>query len=252
MGRIKPSKRLTVCLLSSHAPILSQLRRDLEGPQFQLLTLRLGAAPIADLSHFLAPPIEVFIIDSLPAARATQALVARVAERYPLARLLVIARAFNRTDSFTLLRLGVKGVVGYDQLGTQLRRALVHVAKGGFWMPRALLFDFLASLLGRTQPDTTKGIAAQLSHREKGVYDALLENLSNKEIASRLYMSVSAVKTYVSRVLAKFGVQRRTDLILLNYQRETPPGKPVGHRPKGQLAASAVATKLGLTKETGG
>jgi DNA-binding NarL/FixJ family response regulator len=148
--------------------------------------------------------------------------------------------------------LGVKGVVSYDQMGTQLRRALVHLAKGGFWVPRALLFDFLASLLGDTQPDTTKGIAAQLSHREKGVYEALLENLSNKEIASRMYLSVSAVKTYVSRVLAKFGVQRRADLILLNYQREALAGKPVGRRPKDQLRASAGAAKLGLTKETRG
>lgn len=252
MGRIKPSKRLTVCLLSSHAPILNQLRKDLEAPQFQLFTLRLGPAPIPDLSRFFASPIQVYVIDSLPTARATQALVAKAAERYPLARLLVIARAFSRSDSFTLLRLGVKGVVTYDQMGKQLRRALVHVAKGGFWVPRALLFDFLTSLLGSTQLDSTKGIAAQLSPREKGVYEALLENLSNKEIASRLYLSVSAVKNYVSRVLAKFGVQRRADLILLNYQRDTFAGKPVGHRPKGQPAASAVATKPVLRKETGG
>ena len=59
---------------------------------------------------------------------------------------------------------------------------------------------------------------ANLSQREGETLDALLENLSNKEIASRLHISERTAKFHVSHLLSKFGVRRRADLILLHYQ----------------------------------
>ncbi len=47
--------------------------------------------------------------------------------------------------------------------------------------------------------------------------DSLLENLSNKEIAAKLNMSERTAKFHVSNLLAKYGVRRRADLILLTY-----------------------------------
>jgi DNA-binding CsgD family transcriptional regulator len=58
-----------------------------------------------------------------------------------------------------------------------------------------------------------------LSPREIQVLDLLLDNLSNKEIASRMKIAERTVKFHVSNVLTKFGVARRADLILLWYQQ---------------------------------
>jgi DNA-binding CsgD family transcriptional regulator len=54
-----------------------------------------------------------------------------------------------------------------------------------------------------------------LSHREKEVLELLLENLSNKEIASRLSISSRTAKFHVSNLLAKYGVGSRVDLLLM-------------------------------------
>ena len=51
------------------------------------------------------------------------------------------------------------------------------------------------------------------------VLNGLLENLANKEVADRLHISERTVKFHVSNLLAKFGVRRRADLILLCFQR---------------------------------
>jgi DNA-binding NarL/FixJ family response regulator len=53
------------------------------------------------------------------------------------------------------------------------------------------------------------------------VLEGLLENLANKEIASRLNISERTVKFHVSNLLAKFNVRRRADLILLCYQQRS-------------------------------
>jgi DNA-binding CsgD family transcriptional regulator len=47
-----------------------------------------------------------------------------------------------------------------------------------------------------------------------------MQNLSNKEIGSKLHMSERTAKFHVSNLLAKYGVQRRADLILLFVQAE--------------------------------
>src|SRR4029077_5382932 len=64
---------------------------------------------------------------------------------------------------------------------------------------------------------------ANLSRREQEVLDSLLENLSNKEIASKLNIAERTVKFHVSNLLNKFGVRRRADLILLTFQRRMAP-----------------------------
>jgi DNA-binding CsgD family transcriptional regulator len=60
---------------------------------------------------------------------------------------------------------------------------------------------------------------AGISRRERDVLDLLLANLSNKEIATKLFISERTVKFHVSNLLSKFGVQRRADLIVLWMQR---------------------------------
>jgi DNA-binding CsgD family transcriptional regulator len=60
----------------------------------------------------------------------------------------------------------------------------------------------------------------RMSRRETEVVELLMQNLSNKEIGSKLHMSERTAKFHVSNLLAKYGVQRRADLILLFVQAE--------------------------------
>jgi DNA-binding NarL/FixJ family response regulator len=108
----------------------------------------------------------------------------------------------------------------YAEAREQLPRALPLVASGGFWVPRSLLSEFVDSILTNAHGRRLKvETATQLSKREQEVLDALLENLANKEIASKFNISERTVKFHVSNLLSKFGVRRRADLILLCYQR---------------------------------
>jgi DNA-binding CsgD family transcriptional regulator len=85
-------------------------------------------------------------------------------------------------------------------------------------VPRRLLARFVDSVLKVIHSRGMPKGPADLSQREREALDALLENLSNKEIASRLRISERTAKFHVSHLLAKFGVRRRADLILLHYQ----------------------------------
>jgi DNA-binding NarL/FixJ family response regulator len=140
-------------------------------------------------------------------------------ERYPAARLIVVADCHSETNSYSLLRLGVKGLLTYGEAREQLCRALPLVANGGFWVPRSLLSGFVDSILTSQSRRFKSDSVANLSRREQEVLESLLENLANKEIAAKLNIAERTVKFHVSNLLAKFGVRRRADLILLCFQR---------------------------------
>lgn len=202
--------------------MLGEFQRVLARPGFHLILRQLESTLAPDLRRLALPRAVVYVVDAHAARPATGALIANILDRYPSARLLVVAEKFSDANSYSLLRLGAKGLLTYAEARDQLPRALPLVAAGGFWVPRSVLSSFVDSILTNVQGRRLKtDTAANLSRREQEVLDALLENLANKEIGNRLNISERTVKFHVSNLLSKFGVRRRADLILLCYQRRT-------------------------------
>jgi DNA-binding NarL/FixJ family response regulator len=66
----------------------------------------------------------------------------------------------------------------------------------------------------RAQATATDPLAA-LSTQEKRVLELIGEGLTNREIAARLFLSEKTIKNYVSSLLAKLGMQRRSQVAAL-------------------------------------
>lgn len=203
-----------MCLLAQHPLVLEEFSRLLSASRFDVRTRTIEPSPGAGQK---APKASVYVVDALAQRAANESVVATLLQGSPQARLVMVAEKFNEASAFPLLRLGVKALVTYQQARERLRDAVEAVARGGFWVPRTVLAGFVEALLGGTRGGSGARAASRLSRREQQVMDALLENLANKEIASRLNISERTAKFHVSNLLAKFGVRRRADLILLHY-----------------------------------
>ena len=219
MATKRPNSKLTVCILSPHPLVLSEFERILAKPQFKVLVKHLESTLAPDLRNLDPPPAQIYVVDAHAARPATGALLANLLERFPESRLIVVGEQHSDSTSYSLLRLGVKGLLTYVEAREQLTRALPLVAAGGFWVPRSVLSGFVDSILTGQGRRLKTDAVTNLSRREQEVLDALLENLANKEIASRLNIAERTVKFHVSNLLSKFGVRRRADLILLTFQR---------------------------------
>lgn len=211
---------LRVCLLSPHPMVLTEFHRLLEDCGFQITSKQLDSMLAPDLRNLEIPRASVYVVDAHAARQATGVLLANILDHNSGARLLVVGERVKESESYALLRQGVKGILTYAEAREQLPRALPQVACGGIWVPRPVLSRFVDSILNgrqarRLAPDT----ASDLSQREQEVLTGLLENLANKELAQKMKISERTVKFHVSNLLAKFGVRRRADLILLCYQR---------------------------------
>jgi DNA-binding NarL/FixJ family response regulator len=219
-GEKSNHSQLKVCLLSPHPMVLDEFKRLLETSGFNILTKQLDSMLAPDLRHLDVPAATVYVIDAHAARQATGALLSNILERHENARLIMVGDKLKEADSHALLRQGVKGILTYAEARDQLPRALPLVGSGGFWVPREVLSRFVDSILTSTQGRRLRADSpCELSRREQEVLNCLLENLANKEVATRLNISERTVKFHVSNLLAKFGVRRRADLILLCYQR---------------------------------
>jgi DNA-binding NarL/FixJ family response regulator len=213
-----------VCLVSAHTFFLTQFKDLLAGFDPQVYRLD-GTLLGSDLSSLMLPRISVCVIDAATNPQITNALVSHIIEHYPKSQVLVLADKLDNDTAFPLLHCGIKGLLTYSEATEQLPRALEAVSSGGYWVPRPLLARFVDSILekerngGRRVP----AICVKVSPREQQILAALLENGSNKEIANQLNISERTVKFHVSNLLAKYGVQRRADLILLSLQSRSVP-----------------------------
>jgi DNA-binding NarL/FixJ family response regulator len=220
--KVSKKNALQVCLLSPHPLVLSEYERVLKGPAFNLISMQLESTLGPDLRHLEVPKAGLYVVDAHVARPAAGALLSNILERTAEARILVVAEKFDSGESYSLLQMGAKGLLTYEEARDQLPRALPLVASGGFWVPRAVLSGFVDSILGGSQSRRLKAdTSADLSRREQEVLGSLLENLANKEIGNKLNISERTVKFHVSNLLSKFGVRRRADLILLCYQKRS-------------------------------
>jgi DNA-binding NarL/FixJ family response regulator len=157
--------------------------------------------------------------------------------RQPKLPILVLLPKVSGSRTYSLLRLGVKGVLPYGHIQRELPRAAAELAQGGHWISRDILTGFIESILPELRGGESLNPDIGISRREREVLDLLLENLSNKEIAAKLFVSERTVKFHVSNLLSKFGVQRRSDLIVLWLRRAS----ASAWSPEGPLQAGTSA-----------
>ena len=211
-NRAGSAARKTVCVLSSHPFVLREMQRLLAPDRFRLQMRRIATSPLSDLDWTARAPL--YVVDAELPQPMKETLIRSIARRFPRSRILVVSDRFREAEAFGLLRLGVKGLVSHGELRERLALALDTVAAGGFWAPRGLLSRFFDSLVASSRGRPQSGLSSSITGREREVLEALLENLSNKQIAAQLHISERTVKFHVSNLLAKFDLARRQDLIL--------------------------------------
>ncbi|MEV4945485.1 response regulator transcription factor [Streptomyces sp. NPDC053755] len=132
---------------------------------------------------------------------------------------VVVLTTFHADEQVVrALRAGAAGFVLKDTPPAEIVAAVRRVASGDPVLSPAVTRQLMSHVAGR-QPQPRRAHAAdrlaELAEREREVAVCVGRGHSNAEIAAALYMSVPTVKTHVSRVLAKLGLNNRTQIALL-------------------------------------
>ncbi|MER7689793.1 response regulator transcription factor [Streptomyces sp. NPDC097610] len=135
-------------------------------------------------------------------------------------RVLVLTPDHSDEYACAALRVGVGGLLVRDALPEQLTAAIHIVALGGSVLSPQLTRRLIDAVRAWTPADCPER-RRQLSHltvREREVLTALASGWSNTEIAERLSIAQTTVKTHVSSILAKIGVRARAQAVVFAYE----------------------------------
>jgi len=203
-------KALRVLMVDDHPIVLAGLKALVDAdPGLELVGEARDGRSAVRLAALTQPDVVVLDI-SIPemnGAEVTKALRAEV----PDCRILVLTVHDDRATVRQFLDLGVSGYMVKRSAAGDLVRAIHAVAAGGTYLDPAIA----GKVVGGTQssPRSPRGHVVGLSERETDVLRLIASGHSNKEISSRLAISVKTVETYKARAMEKLGFKTRVDVV---------------------------------------
>jgi DNA-binding NarL/FixJ family response regulator len=160
---------------------------------------------------------DVVLVDCSTQADDLRPTVAELRTALPTTKIVVMAPD-HRSALLSAFLAGADGLVLASISLTALRETLELVLTGERVYPGKLLADLIdrpeSANGGAGDQVGEQGAALGLSRREIDVVEALVDGLSNREIAERLGMKESTVKVHLRRLSQHIGATNRTQIVL--------------------------------------
>jgi NarL family two-component system response regulator LiaR len=206
--------KIRVLIVDDHAVVRQGLRMFIEMQgDMEILGEASNGNEAVEMSARLNP--DVILLDLLMPEMDGVEATRRILEINPQARVLILT-SFGEDDKvFPAIRAGAQGYLLKDVQPFDLVQAIRETHQG-----KAQLHPDVARRLMRAVSDDTidqkpKGTSSpkevdSLTDREREVLDLIAQGFSNREIAEQMVISEKTVKTHVSNLLDKLGLDDRT------------------------------------------
>jgi DNA-binding NarL/FixJ family response regulator len=194
-------------LVDDHALFLEGTERLLEGqPDFTVV----GSVATFDRAREIlgTQPVDVILLDfDLGFERATP-IVRDLVEAGFSGKILIVTAGVSDTEAVQLIRAGVAGIFHKHQGSQALCQAIRRVASGDPYLESA----YLGTVFRTLGPDAEIA-PPRLSEREVRILRLIFQGLANREIATKLGMTESGVKSALRALFGKIGVKSRSQAV---------------------------------------
>ena len=153
------------------------------------------------------------VLPKMDGAEATRA----IRQRFPQIQIIALT---SFTEGELIKKVLEAGAIGYllkDVSADELAQAI----RAAFSGRATLSVEATQALVQVTNHPSTLGL--DLTEREREVLALVIEGLNNTQIAGRLSVSPSTIKSHVSNILSKLGVASRTEAVTLALRKHIVP-----------------------------
>jgi DNA-binding NarL/FixJ family response regulator len=169
------------------------------------------------LARVLAVQPDVAILDvRLPDGNGVE-LCREIRSRLPQVACLMLTSYSDDEALFEAIIAGASGYVLKQVRGGELIDAVRRVARGEHLLDPAVAGRVMKRL---ASPSADDARLSSLTAREREVLELIGQGLTNRQIGERMYLAEKTVKNYVSGLLAKMGMERRTEAAVFVARRE--------------------------------
>lgn len=200
---------IRVFLLDDHEVVRAGLRRLLQGSDEIEVVGEAGTVASA-LHRLRVLQPDVALVDGrLPDGDGVE-VCRRLASLSPSTRALVLTSFDDDQALFAALDAGAAGYLLKQVSGQDLVAAVRHVAAGGSLLDPAVTAKVITRLR-----DGDHDELSCLTAQERRVLELVADGLTNREVGERLFLAEKTVKNAMTGVLAKLGVERRTQAAVI-------------------------------------
>ncbi|TAM81736.1 MAG: response regulator transcription factor [Jatrophihabitans sp.] len=210
----EPQQSLQIFLVDDHAVVREGLADLLNAvPDFEVVG---EAGTVAQaLPRILAVRPDVAILDlRLPDGSGID-ICRDVRSALPGTHCLILTSYDDQDALLSAVLAGASGYLLKEVRSAALIDGIRRAAMGHSLMDPALVTAVVRQVTERSPTDTK---LAALTDREREVLDLIAEGLTNRQIGVRLFLAEKTVKNYVSSLLGKLGMQRRTQAAVFGAQ----------------------------------
>ncbi len=141
------------------------------------------------------------------------AATARITERHPDVKVVVLTMSEDPDSVFAALRAGARGYLLKESGADDVRRVIEGVARGeavfGARVAEQVVRFFSTAAVGQAAAEAFPDLTA----REREVLDLMARGLDNASIARRLFLSEKTVRNRVSDILSKLRARTRAEAV---------------------------------------
>ena len=208
------NKKIGVLLVDDHAVVRQGLRMFIEmQPDMQVLGEGSNGLEAVELSARLNP--DVILLDLLMPGMDGVEATRKIIEHFPQARVLILT-SFGEDDKiFPAIRAGAQGYLLKDIQPQDLVQAIRETFQGKAQLHPDVARRLMQAVSGAVpvavaKPTSLLKDLQELTEREREVLELIARGLTNHEIAEKMVISEKTVKTHVSNLLDKLGLEDRT------------------------------------------
>ena len=213
---------ITVFLLDDHELVRRGVREMLEVDGDVVVVGEAGTAAEA-LSRIAALHPRVAVLDvRLPDGDGV-AVCREIRSTLPDTACLMLTSFGEDEALMDAILAGAAGYVLKQIRGSDLLAAVRTLATGGSLLDPSATARMMRQL--RERAEATDPLQ-ELSTQERRVLELIGEGLTNRQIGERMFLAEKTIKNYVSRLLAKLGLERRTQAAVIATKLQTPGGPP--------------------------
>ena len=211
---MSPSAQIRVFLLDDHEIVRRGIANLLAAEADIEIVGEAGTAAEA-LARIPAARPDIAVLDArLPDGSGID-VCRDIRSGHPAIRCLILTSYDDNDAVFAAVMAGASGYLLKEVRGTSLVEAIRQVAAGRSLLDPSVTERLLDKL---RQPATVDQRLAALTDREREILDLIADGLTNRQIGERLFLAEKTVKNYVSGLLAKLGMQRRTQAAVYGSQ----------------------------------
>ena len=157
---------------------------------------------------------DLLLLDVNMPGQGGVALVPKIKRVAPATRILLYCSRANDRDVLAALRVGADGFLEETCSRADFLQAVDRLVNGGNYLCPKSVNALVSSLRRATDHGSARnGENAQLTAREKEIIAYIAAGDSSKEIAKKLFLSVSTVETHRANLMAKIGARNIAQLI---------------------------------------